>query len=179
MKVVVIYESMFGNTRAIADAIGNGIKDGNLVVVTPVRRATPDLVAGADFVIVGGPTHVRGMSKSSTRKAAIQGTGKPGNTVTLDPDAQGPGLSDWFDSLGRVTVSAAAFDTRLSGPAAFTGRAALGIRRHGFSVIADPKSFLVTTDNRLRAGEADKAFQWGRELAARLADTVSAQANSG
>jgi hypothetical protein len=183
MKVVVIYESMFGNTHAIADAIGAGFKDGNLVIVLPVARVSPDIVAGADLVVVGGPTHLHRMSRPGTRKAAVQAAGKPGSTVTLDPDAGGPGLTSWFDSLGTFTGSAAAFDTRLASPAPFTGRAALGIRKqlrqHGFSVIAAPESFLVTNANKLRPGETDRAFRWGQQLAARHGVTARARAGRG
>jgi flavodoxin len=45
MKVVVVYESMFGNTHAIADAIAAGIGEGNDVVVLPVARAGQELSA--------------------------------------------------------------------------------------------------------------------------------------
>jgi len=65
-----------------------------------------------------------------------------------------------------------AFDTRLSGPAPFTGRASKAITRllgqHGFAVLAAPESFLVTRDNKLRPGQTVRAEEWGRSLAARL-----------
>lgn len=44
MKVVVVYESMFGNTHAIADAIAAGIGEGKEVIVVPVARAGHELV---------------------------------------------------------------------------------------------------------------------------------------
>lgn len=48
MKVVVVYESMFGNTHAIADAIADaiaaGIGEGKEVIVVPVARAGHELV---------------------------------------------------------------------------------------------------------------------------------------
>ena len=34
---------------------------------------------------------------------------------------------------------------------------------------AEPESFMVTKDNRLRAGEEDRACAWGRQLAGRAA----------
>ena len=67
------------------------------------------------------------MSKAGTRKAAVEQAHKHDGQPTLDADAEGPGLRDWFGSLGRITAMAAAFDTRLAGPAVFTGRASRGI----------------------------------------------------
>jgi hypothetical protein len=173
MRAVIIYESMYGNTRLIAEAIARGMGPGNDVIVVPAAVATRDLLGGADLVMVGGPTHIHGMSQARTRRAAVAQARKAGGGPALDADAEGPGLRDWFGSLGAVSASAAAFDTRLAGPAVLTGRASKGIARrlagHGLTLLAPAKSFLVTSDNRLRPGEEDRAQEWGEELAARLA----------
>jgi flavorubredoxin len=172
MKAVIIYESMFGNTRAIADAVARGFGPGNEAVVVPVGKASPELLDGADLVVVGGPTHVHGMSRASTRKGAVQAAAKPGSRLTLVPGAEGAGLREWFAALGRENFAAAAFDTRLDGVAMLTGRASKGIarllRHHGFTLAASPKSFLVTGNNRLRPGEEDRAFEWGRLLSSKV-----------
>jgi hypothetical protein len=77
-----------------------------------------------------------------------------------------------------VDTVAAAFDTRLDAPAMFTGRASKAIarllRRHGATMAAEPESFVVTKDNRLRAGEEDRARAWGRQLATQAAGKVAA-----
>lgn len=173
MKVVIVYESMFGNTRVIAEAIAAGLREGNETAVVPVARADRELLAAANLVVVGGPTHIHGMSRPDTRKEAIHMAGKPASTVALDAGADGPGLRDWFASLGTVSVPAAAFDTRLNGWSPITGRASRGIRKqlsqHGFSVIERPESFLVTASDELRAGEQDRARAWGKRLAGKLA----------
>jgi hypothetical protein len=58
-----------------------------------------------------------------------------------------PGVREWLASLGRLEVAGAAFDTRLQGLPAFTGRASKSIRRHlarhGARIAASPESFLV------------------------------------
>jgi hypothetical protein len=79
------------------------------------------LLVGADLVAVGGPTHVHGMSRVNTRKAAVEQAHKHDGQPVLDADAEGAGLRDWFGSLGRMSASTAAFDTRLAGPAALPG----------------------------------------------------------
>jgi Flavodoxin len=173
MRAVLVYESMYGNTHLVADAIGNGLREAaDDVVVVPVTAASIELLQDADLVIVGGPTHVHGMSRARTRGAAVEAAQKPDSDLVLDADAQGLGLRDWFGSLGGITTNAAAFDTRIDAPAALTGRASKGIarklRQNGFTLVADPKSFLVTKTNRLEDGEAAQACDWGAQLAANL-----------
>ena len=172
MRALIIYESMYGNTHAIAEAIARGLQPGNDVTVVPVAGATPELLAAADLVVTGGPTHVHGMSRPATRKSAVNEAGKHDGQPALDADAEGPGLRDWFGSLARMNGMAAAFDTRLAGPVMFTGSAAKAIakllERHGFTLIAEAESFLVTSDNKLRAGEEDRAQNWGQTLAAKV-----------
>ena len=181
MRIVIIYESMFGNTHAIAEAIAEELQQGNEIAVIPAARASRDLVAGADLIVVGGPTHMHGMSRANSRSSAVKIANKPGSGLVLDADATGLGLRDWFVALGELSSYAAAFDTRLNGLAAFTGRASKGIRRelarHGCKVIAGPESFLVTGKNQLQPGEVDHAREWGRRLASKMA-TVRAAAPS-
>ena len=172
MRAVIIYESMYGNTKTIADAIARGFGSAGEAVVVPVGQARPELLDGVDLVVVGGPTHVHGMSRASTRKGAAQAAAKPGSGLTLARGAQGTGLREWFAALGQMSGAAAAFDTRLDSAALLTGRASRGIarllREHGFALAVGPKSFLVTGDNRLRAGQEDQAFGWGRLLSSRV-----------
>lgn len=172
MRAVIVYESMYGNTHLIAEAIARGLQPGNGVAVVPAAKATRELLEDADLVVAGGPTHVHGMSRAATRKAAVDQAQKKAGQPPLDADAEGPGLSDWFASLGHRNASAAAFDTRLAGPAVFTGRASKGIAKllelQGFTLIAPPESFLVSSDNTLRPGEEDRAQEWGEALAARM-----------
>ena len=167
MKAVVVYESMYGNTHAVADAIGRGLAGSGEVVVVPVTQAAPALVTDADLVVVGGPTHAHGMSRPSTRKAAVdQAKDNP-----IDPSATGPGVREWLETIPPVAASAAAFDTRAGmAPALLTGRASKGIAKqlhqHGFGQVAEPESFLIDKDNHLEPGEVERAEEWGARLAA-------------
>ena len=169
MKAVVIYESMYGNTHLIADAIGAGLETAFDVTVVPVSQAGPQLLADADLVVVGGPTHAHGMSRAATRKMAVQAASKPVSPLKLEPDATGPGLREWFGSLGRYPVKGAAFDTRYDALVALTGRASKGVARmlraHGFDLVAEPESFLVTKQDRLEPHESTRARDWGLKLA--------------
>ena len=176
MKVVVVYESMYGNTHHIANAIGDGLEAAAEVTVVPVGDAGAELVRGADLLVVGGPTHVHGMTRESTRKAAVETAAKD-DSLTLDPDAPGPGVRDWFDGVELQDRDAVAFDTRMHGPPAFTGRASKGIasrlRHHGAHLVAEPESFLVTKENHLDPGEEAHARAWGTRLATLVTDGVT------
>lgn len=174
MRAVIVYESMYGNTHLIADAIAKGMEPGHEVTVIPVSTATRELLNGADLVVVGGPTHVHGISRASTRKAAAEQAGKSAGQLILDASttADGPGLRDWFSSVGQVSASAAAFDTHIADPAMVMRRASRGIakllKQRGLKMVGPAKSFLVTKENALQPGEEDRAREWGRELADRV-----------
>ena len=167
MKSVVIYESMYGNTHLIADAIAAGLSVYGEVEVLPVAAVDRARVAEADLVVVGGPTHVHGMSRARTRKAAIAGADKPHTELHLDPNADRGGLDEWFDTIDGMTGYAAAFDTRAPGPAMLTGRASKRIgrllRQRGFTLLVEPESFFVS-HNHLDAAEQRHARSWGLEL---------------
>ncbi len=173
MRAVVVYESMYGNTHQVADAIGAGLGTAFDVRVVPVSQAGPEVLADADLVVVGGPTHAHGMSRASTRKAAVQAADNPVGGLKAEPGALGPGLREWLGALGRYPVKAAAFDTRVHGPAALTGRASKGAGRllseHGFEVVAEPESFLVSKRDRLDPQETARARVGGEKLAASVA----------
>ncbi len=170
MRALVVYESMYGNTHAIAGHIADGLRSQFEVDVVSVIRATPDIVTAADLVVVGGPTHAHSMSRRSTRRAAADAAREPGSGLELDHDAMGPGLREWFAEIGdHPTAMAAAFDTRVDLPSALTGLASRRIdrrlRRNGYRIVAEPVSFFVDKHNHLTDGEEERAIEWGRTLA--------------
>ena len=178
MRAVVVYESMYGNTRAVAEAIGEGLGVVHEVTVVPVGHAGPEVIDGAQLLVVGGPTHIHGMTRPRSREAAAEAAHKPGSTVVLEDGAEGPGVREWLAALGHRNMLAAAFDTRMNGPAAFTGRASKGITRElsraDVHLMGRPQSFLVTKENSLEPGELTRARRWGEELAAAASNLLMA-----
>ena len=174
MRALVVYESMFGNTHVVASKIADGLGGTYQVTLVPVAEATPDLLASADLLVVGGPTHMHGMSSTSSRRMAAKAAAKQDSELSLDPDAAGPGVHDLLKRLGAGPAQAAAFDTRINGVPAFTGRASRGIsrllKRHGCRLLAAPESFLVTSQSTLVEGEAARARRWGAALGAIATD---------
>ena len=172
MRALVAYESMYGNTRRVAEAIADGLRSTCSVTVVPISRLEREALGTVDLIVIGGPTHVRSMSRASTRKAALAAADQPDSTLTVEPDVQATGVRELLTSLGRLNVQAAVFDTKIKMAALLSGRASLGIakglRRHGARMLAKPESFLVTKDNRLCPGEEDRARAWGQQLASAL-----------
>ena len=170
MRALLVYESMYGNTHVVAGNIADGLRATHEVTLVPVAEATAELVAGAELLVAGGPTHMHGMSSASSRRMAAKAAAKEDSGLELDPDAAGPGIRDWLKRIGSGPGLAAAFDTRLDGAAAFTGRASRGIsrllKRHGYRLVAAPESFLVSDQNTLLDGEASRARRWGITLGA-------------
>ncbi len=170
MRAVVVYESMFGSTRRIAEAIADGL--GHFAEVRTVRvlDADPRVCEGVDLVVVGGPTQAWSMSRPSTRRGAALHVSDPSNDLALESGADlGPGVREWIASLERVEAMGAAFDTRISLPVLLTGRASKSIARqlvrHGLPMVTEPESVLVDKKSHLLPGEVDRARQWGAALA--------------
>ncbi|MGW7456367.1 flavodoxin family protein [Streptomyces sp. NPDC054797] len=178
MRVVIVYESLFGNTRQVAEAIGTGVREARPdadVDCVRVDKADRERVGSADLLIVGGPTHMRGMPSGLSRKIGLQSEKKHAEGEPERPrheaeeDVEGPGLRDWFHELlqARGDVPAAAFDTR--GDFRFAGGAAPAIARrlrvHGYRLVAEPEGFITEdAEGPLREGELDRAKAWGTAL---------------
>jgi hypothetical protein len=176
VRALVVYESMFGNTHEVADHIAEGLRPTFDTEVATVHRVTTTQVADADLVVVGGPTHVHGMSSERSRAGAADIAAKD-DGLDLDPDAPGEGLRDWFRDLADDAGAnrlAAAFDTRVHASAVITGQASNGIakrlRTHGFDLVAERESFFVDKSNHLEPGEVERATEWGRRIAAAAVD---------
>jgi hypothetical protein len=161
MRALVVYESVYGNTHAVAVDVAAGLRATHEVTLVPVTRATRELVAAADLIVAGSPTHMHGMPTVTSRRMAVETAPKQGSGLNLDPDAGGPGLRAWLEGLNADNALAAAFDTRLSGFPALTGRASRGISRllsnHGCLLLVPPESFLVSKQNTLLGGETARA----------------------
>lgn len=165
MNAMIVYESMYGNTRAIAEAIADGLGDG--ARVCPLREAAlPD---DLQLLVVGGPTQIHGMTTAFSRRLAINAGLKEGH-VEVDPDAvDAPGLRRWLRDLPEAHgCRAAAFDTRMGGAPDKTGSAARGIARRldgrGYRV-EWTESFIVSGgDGPLADGELERAREWGAKM---------------
>ena len=174
MKALVVYESLYGNTAAIAETIARSLGEHGLDVdVHPVTEVPEAETTEVEMLVVGGPTHAHGMSRASTRAV---GAGDEKNTFadpTLTPVCAS-GLSALSDGASRF---AAAFDTRFDRSTMLTGSAAKGIahrlEKQGFRLVAAPESFFVTSENHLVDGQMERAASWGATLARLARQTIA------
>jgi len=174
MRAVVVFESMYGATHAVASAIAEGLAPLGDVDVVAVADTADVAFADADLVVVGGPTHMHGLASARTRALAVHAAEKHAE-LELEPTATAePGLREWLATCDGSGRRAAAFDTRFDKPAFLTGAAshviARRLRHAGYSLVAEPESFLVTPEGALADGEAARARVFGAELAAHVAD---------
>lgn len=166
MTALVVFESLWGNTRAVAEAVADGLGDGVAQAVTrlDVTDAPVPVPGDVDLVVVGGPTHAFSMTRASTRRDA-EGQGAPSGHA-------GRGIRDWLGELpASQHLSVATFDTRAGSvrhlPGSAAKAAAKEIRRHHLGRLVSTESFYVEDlAGPLLDGELDRARSWGRSLVA-------------
>lgn len=161
MKAVVVYESHWGNTAAIARAIAEGLGPGAQALST--QEATAAVLADADLLVAGAP--VLGFRlPSDTFLASI--AANPGNSPA-HADFSGPSLRSWLERLPAGSGRFAAFETRIWwSPGGATGAIAAELERAGYRSLDKPHRFVVRGKyGPLRDGELGKARRWGAELA--------------
>lgn len=166
-QALVVFESMFGNTELVAEAVAEGLRNGMAVDIVEVGAAPPVLGDEIDLLLVGGPTHAFSMSRPGTRADAAKQGADAGT-------AAGTGLREWVDQVGKGSArpAVAAFDTKVKRPRlpGSAARAALTrLRRAGFRALAPAENFYVDgTKGPLVDGELDRARSWGAKCAAEV-----------
>jgi hypothetical protein len=171
MKARVVYESIFGNTKEVAEAIGQGLARRYEVELVEVGSAG-DTADGVDLLVVGGPTHMLSMTRPTTRRMGREMAAKQ----NIAPVSRGDGVREWLGGLRQSRGGmAAAFDTAVGrmgifgGGSAAKGEAAR-LERKGFRLAARPEQFIIESEGDrqfLKAGELERARKWGETLADR------------
>jgi flavodoxin len=157
MNVLIVYDTVHGNTQQLAEAMASALAPGAAVRLERADKLSRIDAAGIDLLIVGGPTH---RQRTSAPMAAL-----------LEATRRG----------ALKEVSAAAFDTRYRMAAWLSGSAARRIARrlekHGARLAAPPESFFMERDvppkgqkrrhelERLEPGEIERAARWAVDLA--------------
>lgn len=165
MHALVVYESMFGNTEALARAISEGIATWATAIAVPVTAAPTVVGPDIDLLVVGGPTHAFGLSRPATRASAVDQGAIPVTSVHR-------GLREWLHDVRFAEATAVAtFDTRVGRVPGSAAKSALRrLRRRGATAVAPAASFVVSgTAGPIVDGELERARDWGVSLAAIIA----------
>lgn len=155
MKSLVVYDSQYGNTEDIAEALADEFGTAGPVQLINVRATQWTAPEPVDLLVVGGPTQVHQVS---------------------------PSLRAQLDALPAhclMDVQLATFDTRVHGPQILTGAASHGIakalKKRGARLVVQPESFIVTAkEGPLAPGELARAHKWAQQLLAKVAPTLAA-----
>lgn len=143
MNALVIFDSTYGNTRRVAEAIAAELGG----TAAPVAEAGAHDPAGADVLVVGSP--INGWMPTEKIRGFLDGLA-PGSLRG---------------------VRAAAFDTRVKlfihGDA--RKKIAAALARAGATPLLPPAAFYVRgAEGPLLDGELDRARAWAREIRERL-----------
>ncbi len=165
MDALVVVESWFGGTRALADEVARGMEDGGARVrVIPVGDAPAAIPDGVDAVVVGAPTHNRGLSTPATRRQARAKAGAAG----APSSAEGRGTREWLDAVDLPAgATVAVFDTAtgrswMNGSAA---RAAVKLLARRGVTCRSTETFLVpASGGEVAADQLEAARTWGGRL---------------
>jgi hypothetical protein len=155
MNTVVVYESIYRNTRAIAEAVAEGL-GGARVLGT---HQSVGEVAEAELLVVGGPTHMHGLATARSREMAVQAIHEDGGADVSPGTTEHPGLRAWLRDLPPLDGAlAAAFDTRLDKSPWLTGVASRGIerrlRRRGYHVLSTASSLPLVAEQPAESSQA-------------------------
>jgi len=158
MKILVVYDSCYGNTEQIAQAVAGALSSRGEVASFRVNALETGQVKGADVLIVGSPT------QKFMPTPAIHNFLKA------------------FDQNDLMGVKCAAFDTRLTveeieatpvlpffvrifGYAA--GTIAARLKRKGGELGSTPEGFYVMgMEGPLKEGELERAAAWANLIVA-------------
>ncbi|WP_421742450.1 flavodoxin family protein [Cellulomonas sp.] len=156
MRVLIVVESLFGNTHAIAQAVAEQLRrDGAEVELVDAASATPHL-DGADLILAGAPTHNLGLPTDKSRVSAVDRGAHPVSS----------GLREWIGTLEASSTPVVTFATKVQGR--FSGSASKAavtlLRRRGLSARQGMDFVVAGTAGPLTEGETDRAREWAGTL---------------
>jgi flavodoxin-like protein len=156
VRALIIVESCFGNTAAVAEAIATGLRETGVdATLLPADQAPP--AVAADVVVIGAPTHNLGLPNAATRREAVRRGAQP----------TASGVREWLDRRESIQGSVFAFATTTAGP--FSGSAATRIvrqlKRRGVRAQRGPDFTVLGILGPLAESEPDRARDWGRSIA--------------
>jgi hypothetical protein len=172
MKAVVVYESHWGNTEAIAQAVAAGI--GPEAEALTTDQASGAALMDADLVVAGAPLIAFGLPSDKTRGGVAAESAR----APTPPDLSHPLMSAWLDSLPGGHGRSASFETRMRwSPGGAIGAIDRGLEGAGYRSIGKGRRFIVKGKyGPLRDGEIELARRWGAELAEMVKSEGSADA---
>jgi len=159
MSAVVVYESLWGNTAAIAKAIAEGLGEGARALST--SQADAAALAGVDLIVAGAPLLGFSLPTEDMRKNIAS------NPTGRKADVSAPSMRAWLASLPVSERGVAGFETRIWWSPGSAAKTIVQLASEkGCHQVAPPEKFLVTGRyGPLKDGEIERARAWGASLA--------------
>jgi len=155
MKSLIIYDSLFGNTEKIAQAIAKGI--GENAKTIGITNAAPSDVASVDLLIVGTPTH--GGRPSQRMKQWLTTIASDGlknkKVATFDTGIPTEGQKGFIRLVIRFFKYA-------------SPRLANILASKGAKILASETFFVLGKEGPLKEGELERAELWGGKITRQL-----------
>ena len=153
MKVLIVYDSVFGNTEQIAQAISDSLGSKENVETLRVNDVRIEKITGLDLLIVGSPTRGFRPTQAITNfLKRISTNGLNGVRVAA------------FDTrllLSSIDSSVLRFIVKTGGYAAKS--IANRLKKNGGNLTVPPEGFLVTgEEGPLKDGELERAADWAK-----------------
>jgi flavodoxin len=160
MEALVVYDSFFGNTERIAQAIGNALGRQENVGIVRVADVRPEQLTGLKLLIVGSPT--RAFRPSPAIKKFLKSIPKNG--------LKGVKVAAFDTRVTDEEIDSAVFILRIM--VNIFGYAAKPIAdrlvKKGGQLIAAPEGFFVQgMEGPLKEGELERASDWARQIIAK------------
>lgn len=171
-NALVVYESMFGGTRQVAEAIAEGLARSARCTVAEVGAAPSLVDSDVDLLVIGAPTHAFGLSTPDTRHQAQAET----TTPILSREV---GVREWLAAVVVLSprTRTAAFDTHVKQrwvPGSAAHKIAHALAHKGLLPAVGPISFRVDgVTGPLLDGELDRARAWGEDLGHLVAEDTA------
>ncbi len=161
MQAIVVYESRWGNTAAIAKAIAAGLGPDANVLTTD--EATPAAVAGADLIVAGSPL----LGFTLPTEAMLESIKNDAKNPAAAPDASHSTMRSWLAGLPAGSGESASFETRIWWSPGSAAKTILkSLEKAGYRAADEPQKFIVTGRvGPLKDGELERAQLWGAALA--------------
>jgi hypothetical protein len=172
MKAVIVYESEFGATKLVAQAIEMGLGERMHTELLNVHDAGDLRLARTDLLVVGAPTHGHRIPTADSRLDGEIHRDDAFRSHAIEPDALQTGVREWLTTIHLDQSHCAAFTTRAHMSLLLSGSAAPAIlralRRAGGARLAPPVAFLIEKTGALATNELRYAQNWGRRLGAAM-----------
>lgn len=167
VKAVIVYESMFGNTKKMANQVAGGLSDaGADVTVVEVAKDVPDDFMGCDLLVLAAPTHAMSLSRPQTRADAVAKGADAAHAAT--------GIREWLSTIHEnfgspaMRPKVAVFDSRVQKARHWPGSAAKRtekiLTKEGFPVVDRASFYVEDLVGPIIEGEQERARLWGSHL---------------